>query len=61
VTPKPTVYPAWVKCPNCDDFWCSIHHMHAYDCECPSIDTWIRVRKIDPYLAGGRPLDRTQR
>lgn len=45
--------PAWVRCECCEDFLCTIHGMHAYDCPCPDIDGWAR-RKIDPYTDGGR-------
>lgn len=45
-------YPAWVKCPSCDDFFCSIHRAHAYDCKCPAIDKW----KVDPYSEGGKRI-----
>lgn len=37
--------PAWQKCPDCDDFWCSIHFMHVADCDCPPIEEW----ETDPY------------
>ena len=41
----PTKQPAWIKCEACDDFYCTVHHMHVYDCDCPPIDEW----DIDPY------------
>jgi hypothetical protein len=46
-------YPAWVKCPGCDSFFCTIHGKHAFECPCPSIDRW----KKDPYLEGGRDVE----
>lgn len=45
--------PAWIPCPACDDFWCTIHREHAHDCRCPHQTDW--PDGIDPYLAGGRP------
>lgn len=30
--------PRWIKCPCCDDYWCQIHQLHAYDCECLPVD-----------------------
>ena len=40
------VDPAWLPCDDgCDDFWCRIHDMHAYDCDCPAIEAW----ETDPY------------
>ena len=40
--------PAWVPC-DCDEFWCTIHQQHVYECDCPSIDQW----DVDPYATGG--------
>jgi site-specific DNA-cytosine methylase len=40
--------PAWERCGNCEDFWCNLHHSHAADCPCPSIETW-QSAGIDPY------------
>jgi hypothetical protein len=37
--------PAWVKCPCCDDFICTIHNCHTADCPCPEID----FLDFDPY------------
>lgn len=39
----------WVKCPSgCDDFYCTVHDQHVYDCRCPSIDVWA-AHSLDPY------------
>jgi hypothetical protein len=43
---------AWVKCPDCDDYWCTIHGLHAYDCLCPDIDTWVAQKGTLPYEEG---------
>ena len=40
--------PAWIPCPDCDDYWCTIHEMHTGDCPRPVIDEWI----TDPYTVG---------
>ena len=37
--------PAWDRCPDCEDYWCNIHHQHVHDCDCPPIEEW----DIDPY------------
>jgi hypothetical protein len=42
---------AWVSCPCCDEFQCTLHRMHVFDCPCPPIDQW----SIDPYVTGGLP------
>ena len=42
------VVPAWIECPDCDDFWCALHGMHAYDCPCPSVDEWAEY-DLSPY------------
>lgn len=45
--------PAWVPCGCCSDFLCTIHKgKHAYECRCPSIDTWAK-KGVNPYLEGG--------
>lgn len=38
----------WKPCLDCDDWWCSKHKKHVYDCECPSID-WFAERGMEPY------------
>jgi len=40
---------AWVRCPFCDEFWCVVHKMHAFECPCPPVEEW----EVDPYGAGG--------
>jgi len=40
--------PAWVRCENCSDFYCTFHKRHAHDCECPSLETWNDVG-LSPY------------
>ena len=40
--------PLWQQCPCCEDFWCNLHHMHAYDCDCPGIEEYGDIG-IDPY------------
>jgi hypothetical protein len=47
--------PAWIRCNCCDEFWCSIHSQHAWECECPEIDEW----EVDPYSTGGKPVGPT--
>ncbi len=36
----PSSTPLWVRpCPGgCEDAWCSLHGMHAFECECPPIE-----------------------
>jgi hypothetical protein len=38
---------AWIPCPNCDEYWCTIHSEHAWSCPCPPIEQWT----INPYEA----------
>lgn len=49
--------PAWTPCPACEDAWCEIHQMHAFECPCPSVEEW----DVDPYCHGyrKRPSDLT--
>jgi hypothetical protein len=46
---SPEPRPAWIPCPDCDGYFCTIHGKHVADCECPEIDEWA----IDPYTQGG--------
>jgi hypothetical protein len=39
--------PAWVPCECCEDYICTIHGMHAHDCECPPVEDW----STSPYQA----------
>jgi hypothetical protein len=39
---------AWIPCPCCDDFLCTIHQRHAFECPCPPIEGWT----INPYATG---------
>lgn len=40
--------PAWIRCPDCDDFFCQRHGMQRADCSCPELDDWSK-RGDDPY------------
>lgn len=37
--------PAWIPCPTCEEFLCTIHGEHASMCPCPPIEEWT----TDPY------------
>ena len=41
--------PAWVRCRNCDEWWCTVHGRHVHDCACPEVAAW----RVDPYAEGG--------
>ena len=45
---KKTTVPAWVPCPDCDEFWCTIHEKHTFECACPEVDEW----PVSPYEKG---------
>ena len=45
----------WIPCPDCDDYFCTQHGKHAWECECPSIDVWAK-HDIDPYSSEGTDL-----
>jgi DNA (cytosine-5)-methyltransferase 1 len=30
----------WIKCPCCEDYFCTIHFDHVHDCRCPPIEEW---------------------
>ena len=31
---------SWEPCLCCEDYWCTIHQEHAFQCPCPEIETW---------------------
>lgn len=39
----------WIPCPCCDEHFCTLHGIHACDCDCPPIDKM----SFDPYSEGG--------
>jgi DNA (cytosine-5)-methyltransferase 1 len=41
--------PAWQPCECCDEFFCNIHGMHAFECDCPPVDEWDTDPYSDPY------------
>jgi hypothetical protein len=47
--PERSNAPAWVPCEHCDEYYCTIHDMHACDCPCPPVEDWV----VDPYSEGG--------
>jgi hypothetical protein len=40
--------PAWVRCESCEDFYCTIHELHAFECDCPPLEVWLEAGQ-DPY------------
>ncbi len=44
-------WPAWVRCRNCDEWWCTVHARHVAECDCPPVEGW---GDVDPYAEGGR-------
>lgn len=46
--------PAWIPCPDCDEYYCTIHKMHAWECECPPVEDWIEDIGILPYEQGSK-------
>ena len=56
------VTPAWIPCPCCENFLCTIHGMHAHDCPCPPVDEWPTDPYADPQPAvRPRPAVRRRR
>lgn len=41
--------PCWERCLDCDDYWCTVHHQHVADCQCPGIEEWEEAG-VWPYL-----------
>lgn len=41
--------PVWEPCPDCDEFICNLHQKHAFECDCPGVETWIGDLEKLPY------------
>lgn len=39
----------WIVCNMCEDWWCTVHHLHVFECECEDLDRFILNRNLDPY------------
>lgn len=40
---------AWIKCPcGCDEFLCTTHWLHVFECSCPPIENWNRSPYSSP-------------
>ena len=37
--------PAWVRCQCCPEWFCTVHRMHAWVCDCPPVEDW----PVSPY------------
>jgi|GEM_PF-6182638 len=48
--------PAWVRC-VCGEWWCRVHDLHAFECDCPDLEGWEDLG-VDPYSAGGPPEEK---
>lgn len=40
--------PAWFPCDCCEEYLCTIHYEHAFECPCPPIDVWAE-HDLYPY------------
>ena len=49
---------AWVECPCCKNFLCTIHGKHAHDCDCPSLEEWEETG-TNPYADGTGWIEKT--
>ena len=36
----------WVECELCGDYWCRLHDMHVFECDCPCLEDLLPA---DPY------------
>ncbi len=48
--------PAWIRCECCEDYLCTIHLRHAYECPCEEVSEWSTDPYSDP--APGRTAPR---
>ena len=44
----------WIQCDGCDDKWCSVHHLHVFECPCPGIEDCLfpedDSKGFNPYI-----------
>lgn len=38
----------WIVCDCCEDYICTIHDQHVFECDCPAIDDWVEA-DLFPY------------
>ena len=50
--------PVWVKCHNCEEYWCVTHKKHVYECSCPPIEEW---EDVNPYAEKASKGDTTKK
>jgi hypothetical protein len=31
----------WIECHMCEDYWCSVHVLHVFECPCPDYETML--------------------
>ena len=41
--------PIWEPFSCCEEFWCNVHLQHAFECECPDVETWEERTGLWPY------------
>ena len=44
----PDGMPLWIECDMCEDFWCTLHDAHVWECPCPEIDMFAEF-DVCPY------------
>lgn len=44
----PPSTPLWIECDMCEEWWCSLHDSHVFDCICPGIEELVEFG-VDPY------------
>ena len=48
--------PVWVTCEACEDWYCALHDLHVWECDCPPIEEWhYDPRTGIPYDAPEKP------
>jgi hypothetical protein len=48
-----TTDPAWVPC-VCDEWFCLMHRLHVFECDCPPIEEWaVNPYRCQPSLGSG--------
>jgi hypothetical protein len=40
--------PRWIRCADCEEYFCRVHQQHVFECPCPSVDEKA-AEGVDPF------------
>ena len=39
----------WIRCKDCEDWWCKQHKLHVFECECLPLEEFMEAHGFCPY------------